>query len=92
MGNEMKTEDWKVIAAMLDLAGDSFSNKVCDDYDLDEPLPDVEDRRSLMQRYHEWNGDPEEFDPEDDYLIVSAASLMNFFASEAMKNVTGNKP
>lgn len=43
-------------------------------------MPDLEERRQLIQKYHELNGDPEEFDREDTYEIFTDFCLMSYFS------------
>ena|GEM_PF-5050764 len=74
-----------LLSALLELAADKFSNLSCNDFNLAEYLPEADDRREFMQRYYEWNGDPEEFDPDEDYESVSDNQLLGYF-SEAVKD------
>jgi hypothetical protein len=78
---QLNEQQAKVIASLLDLAFDRVANCNCNDFDLAELLPDPQERRDLMRRYHEYNGDPEEFDPEDDYDTVEDYALMGYFAA-----------
>lgn len=39
----------KVIVALLELAAETFSNHSCNDFDLKAIVPDVNDRKALMQ-------------------------------------------
>lgn len=71
---------YPLIANLLEMASDYFANRSANDYDLKQILPDVEDRRQLVQDMEMRNGSPEEFDPLDDYEIVSDSWLMGYFA------------
>jgi hypothetical protein len=79
--SKLSPNDRKVLAHLLEMASDHFANHGCNDMELDEVLPDVDARRDLMRRYHAWNGDPEEFDPEGSYEIESDFALMGFYAA-----------
>lgn len=76
----MSENDRRVAAALLRVAGEHFGNHGCNDFELDAVLPDAEDRRALMRRLHQWNGDPEEFDPDGSYEIEADFALMEFLA------------
>ncbi len=80
MSQDLTPNNRKLISALLELASDQFSNHGCNDFDLAAILPNVEDRRELMRKYHEHNGDPEEFDPEWDYEYVQDDALMGYFS------------
>lgn len=72
---------YPLLANLLELASDECANRSCNDYDLKEILPNVEDRRQLAKSMEEKNGSPEEFDPEGDYNTVSDSWLFGYFAS-----------
>jgi hypothetical protein len=57
----LKSYERKLIAMLLDLASDQYSNHGCNDFDLSF-LPDKE-RQSLLKAIEEWNGTPEDYDP-----------------------------
>lgn len=60
------------------MASDRFGRNTCNDFHLSRVVPDVDQRRMLMKAYHEWNGDPEEYNLFETYDIVSDAALMRF--------------
>ncbi|BDA76105.1 hypothetical protein CAL7716_102710 (plasmid) [Calothrix sp. PCC 7716] len=72
---------YPLLANLLEKASDEYANRSCNDYDLSQILPDVEDRRQLAKSMEEQNGSPEEFDPEDDYNTVNDSWLFGYFAS-----------
>lgn len=72
---------YKLIANLLDIAHDEFANRSCNDYELEEILPNIEDRYQLVRDIENWNDTPEEFDPDDNYDIVSNTSLLGYFSS-----------
>lgn len=71
----------KLIARLLGIASDQFSHHGCNDFDLESVLPDVTDRRRLAELMAQYNEEPEEYDPQDDYKNVQDDSLMMFFSS-----------
>jgi len=70
----------QIISKLLKMAGEKFSNHGCND------LPDSffddmsqKERQAFYKQYHEWNGDPEDYDLNQiGYLGDSA--LMHFFS------------
>jgi hypothetical protein len=42
----------------------------------------LKERRQLVKEYHEWNGDPEEFRPEDKYEYFTDFALMQYLAAK----------
>jgi hypothetical protein len=83
---QLTTKNINLLSALLELAANKFSSHGCNDFNLAEYLPDVDDRREFMQHYHEWNGDTEEFDPDGAYEIVQDGQLISYF-SAAVKNI-----
>lgn len=67
-----------VAAELLLVAGDRFAQHTCNDFSLAVIIPDLEERRALVREYHEWNGDPEELDPNGTYEFHNDAALMHF--------------
>jgi hypothetical protein len=80
----------KVIAALLCKASDQFGGHGCNDFDLAELMPDLEERRQLIEEYHKSNGDPEEFDREDTYENFADFCLMSYFSDLFYKNAAVN--
>ena len=72
----------KLTITLLRRAAEEFATHTCNDFDLDEVMPDVEDRRNFMKEFHEWNGDPESFDPKGTYEVVPNWLLMDIFANK----------
>lgn len=58
----METHVQQLAAAMLRLAADHYGNHGCNDFMLPSTWTDAQ-CADFNRRYHEWNGDPEEFDP-----------------------------
>lgn len=73
-----------ILARLLQMAADQFSNHGCNDFDL----PDSDEARELIHAYHEWNGDPEEADEyqahRGKYMFTDFV-LMRYFAKRFAK-------
>ena len=68
-------------AKMLELASDQFSNHGCND--VDENVYDgwtLEERQQFVKEFHEWNGDPEEY--EETFLHLGDSTIMSFLAAK----------
>ena len=68
-------------AKMLELASDQFSNHGCND--VDENVYDtwtLEERQRFVKEFHEWNGDPEEY--EETFLHLGDSTIMSFLAAK----------
>lgn len=72
----------KLIAALLEMASSQFANHGCNDFDITELVPNAEDRRELARLFHEYNGDPEEYESDSDYEVMHDDALMGFFARQ----------
>lgn len=77
---KLDSNAWKVLADLLKLAGDEFSNHGCNDYEL----PNTPENRELVSSMHRWNStNPDEQDifySEDGTKIYTQdAFLMGFF-------------
>lgn len=69
-----------MVSKLLEMAGDEFCNHGCNDLpeDFFEGMS-KEDVQELYREYHNWNGDPEEYDPEQ-LGYLGDDSLMSFFS------------
>ena len=72
----MNIKELELVVCILKEFSSQLADKVCND--TDEALFKnwtVEERHKFVRKYHTWNGDPEEFDPNDlhlpDYAIVA---------------------
>ena len=74
----MKT--WEVDAAVQFLRdfADDLGNRGCNDFDLKAMIPDEIERRDFVRECREWNGDPEEFDPN--FLELPDFAVVGFLA------------
>lgn len=82
----------KLLAAyLLELASNEFAMHICTDLDMEALGWDVEERRDLMRRMHENNGDPEEFDPNCDYKYNDDWWVMIFLAKQLKKEANESR-
>lgn len=67
----------KLIASMLEDYSCLISRNICNDWNFPDDWT-LEQRKEFCIAYHNWNGDPEEFDPENltlpDYAVASFLS------------------
>lgn len=78
----MNKKERLLAAHLLEMASDQFCNHGCNDLNLKKLGWTTEERRNLMQRMHESNGDPEEFDPSYDYEYFTDHWVMSFLADK----------
>ena len=82
----------KLLAAhLLEEASHQFANHGCNDLNMEALGWNVEERRDLMQRMHEDNGDPEEFDPSCDYKYNYDWWVMSFLAKQLAKEANDSR-
>lgn len=76
-------EMWALVA-LLKMAADHFGKHIYEDIDFAPLVPDVEQRRAIMRRYHAWNGDPEVFEEDEapgrEYPFWTYSSALDYFA------------
>lgn len=77
---ELSKEHAKLVAKLLEMASDEFGSHGCNDFNLAEVMPSVEDRQALVRAMYEANGTPDEFDPDDDCSIWYDWWLMSYFS------------
>ena len=80
----MNQKELKLAADLLELASEEFANHGCND------LPEhflngwtTEEKQLFAKEYHEWNGDPDEYNPED--LFIPDDAIMVFLADKLKK-------
>ena len=71
----------KLIAQLLDIAADKFSNHGCNDFDLTDSLPDRGDRHKLAKAVFD-EDDPDRYNSDNDYEVINDYELMLFFANK----------
>jgi len=75
----MKNKEFRLAAKLLEMADEEFGNHVCNDvYESFWDGWEKEERQEFVKQYHEWNGDPEEFDPN--FLLLPDYAIMGFLA------------
>lgn len=72
----MTNKEKRLLAYFLDDLSETLSNRGCNDVEDSVWLEWTEEERAdFVKEYHEYNGDPEEFDPKHlhipDFCIVS---------------------
>lgn len=75
-------KELKLIADLLYMAGNHFGDHACTD--LDERVFSgwsVSERKDFVKKYHEFNGDPDEYD--DRHLVLPDFAVMCFLAARA---------
>ena len=75
----MNTKEKQLAAKMLEMASDEFSNHGCND--VEDSVCEgwsLEERQQFIKEFHEWNGDPENFDK--DWLHLGDSTIMSFLA------------
>lgn len=81
--NDMKSKEIKLISKLLEMASDEFSNHGCND--VEDSFYEgwtIEERIQLVKEFHEYNGDPEEFN--ENFLYLGDDILMSFFAHKLL--------
>jgi len=76
----------KLIAMLLEMAGHRFSNDSCNDLSK-EAIDLLTDREwvYLTKKFHDWNGDPEEFDHS--WPVQNYSMLMYYFSALILEDV-----
>jgi hypothetical protein len=77
----MKAKELRLAASLLQLASDEFSNHGCNDVDayFYEGWS-LKERQQFIKEFHDWNGDPEEFNPN--FLELGDDILMSYLADK----------
>ena len=80
----LSEDEMRLLVTVLRRLADYFGGRVCDDIDFARLVSDSESRRQIMQRFHEWNGDPESFREDEtagrDYPYWTYSSALAYFA------------
>lgn len=82
-------KELSLVYKMLELASEQFSNNVCND--VDENFYDgwaLEERQNFVKEFHEWNGDPEEYD--ENFLNLGDSMIMSFLAHKVKSQIIMN--
>lgn len=77
----MKNKEKQLAAKMLELASEQFSNHGCND--VEDSVYDgwtLEERKQFVKEFHDWNGDPEDYN--ETFLHLSDSTIMSYLASK----------
>jgi len=74
----MNAKEKKIAAEMLDDLGDKLANNGCNDWNFPEDWTMAE-KQTFVKEYHEWNGDTEEYD-ENEEPYISDFCVANFLS------------
>lgn len=78
----LSDKEAKIVAALLDMAGDKFGDHGCNDFRLSDHVEMTDDEKRVLDlAVHEDNGDPEEHEPDQDHNYQSDFCLMFYFAA-----------
>ena len=73
---------------MLELASSELSNNGCHDWHFPKSWSKKE-KQAFVKSFHEWNGDPEEYDPNDlDLPDWAVASYLSHLVKEMANAAT----
>lgn len=81
----MTQKERELASTMLEMASEVFGNHGCND--MDEDVWDgwtEKQRQKFVKEYHEFNGDPEEYDP--DFLELPDYAVMEFLAHKLLED------
>lgn len=81
---KISDEERKILIALLKESSAEFSNHGCNAFDL-RPYLTKEQAIDFDKKIHEWNGDPEEAEPENAFYSYDWL-LMSYFADLLEKN------
>ena len=74
--------EWDSVSGLLHMISAFGGRRGCDDFHFARYVPEVEHRRDVEQRFHRYNGDPEEYDPTGDYQFEHAWVLAALYREQ----------
>lgn len=84
-----------LLAELLDMASNEFSNHGCNDFELDKVIPGLKERRELMRAYNDYNGSTEDFEYDDThgskFALENDAGLMGYLADRVRAQLESNE-
>ena len=81
----MKQIEKELASKLLEYASDEFSNHGCNDIDKSFWKGwTKKDKQLFVKEYHDWNGDPEEYDEK--CLYLSDWAVMSFLADKLLND------
>ncbi len=82
--SELSESEKAVLLKLVEQASETMGNAGCNDFDLSEFMVE-EQIDGLAKEYHQWNGDPEEFDPKaDNSMAVPDFALITYLTKKAL--------
>jgi hypothetical protein len=78
----LDVREWDILSGFLHMLGEFGGRRGCDDFHFAEHVNLVENRRKVMEQFHVWNGDPEEYDPAGTYEWEHAWALAGFYSQK----------
>lgn len=78
----MEKHEFELAAKLLDQASDRFGSDICNDWDFPAEWT-LEQKQKFVKEAHEWNGDPEEYNPN--FLHMPNFFVMGFLAAKLAK-------
>jgi hypothetical protein len=82
----MTKSEKSVFEALIEQATDAMGNNGCNDFKLSDYMPKKSDRQALIKKMHEDNGDPENFDPTNDYEYFEDYWLLSYLSEKLLLN------
>ena len=78
---DLTKKELALASKMLELASEKFGNHGCNDVDNDVYKGwTTEERQDFVKQFHEWNGDPEEYN--ETHLRLPDFCLMDILAAK----------
>lgn len=79
----MTDREKHLVAILLDIASNEFSNHGCNDMPENSFLNwTIEEKQALVKELYDFNGNPQDYDPHDLHMLNEDSILMEFFASK----------
>jgi len=85
----MNKKEISLLCYFLELASIKFANQGCND--VEEKVWNnwsIEERKGFVKEYHNWNGDPEEYDEK--YLHIPDFAIISFLRSKLLLKSSDN--
>lgn len=73
----MKNHERELASNLLSQAADRYGSDTCHDWNFPASWS-VEQKQEFVKDFHDWNGDPEEYDPK--FLQLPNFAVMAFLA------------
>jgi hypothetical protein len=80
----VKPGEIAILKSFIKRCASDLGNNSCNDFNVEDFIPNVEERRALAKEMHEENGDPEEFDPKGTYRHMPDFWLLSYLGDKAV--------